>query len=159
MKAVELNHSRMHDTTLITELSSLAQKNGRIDHSTSGHDDTVIAFLLSSWFCFFAKNLNYYNINKSIFLNDIGADGSKINTSEKERQNEILKQILELKKEIKRLGQTTYIQPLERQLKHLESLLDPDLVDTTPISQEQVATNINKNRKTDFVKLANLYFK
>lgn len=159
MKTVELNYSRMHDTTLITELSSLAQKNGRIDHSASGHDDTVISYLLGCWFIFFAKNINYYNINKNIFLNEIGADGSKINTQEKERQNAILQQIVELKKEIKRLGQTTYVLPLERELKHLESLLDPDMIDTTPISQEQVKVNSNKNKHTDFTKLANLYFR
>lgn len=159
MKSVELNHSRMHDVSLINELASLAQKNGRIDHTASGHDDLVIGLLLASWFCFFAKNLRYYSINRSVFLEELGADGTKVNTKEKEKQNEILKQIMELKKEIKRLGQTTYIQPLERELKHLESLLDPDVIDTTPISQEQVTVNANKHKSKDLVGLAQLYLR
>lgn len=159
MKAIEMNHDRMHDTTLITELSSLSQKNGRIDHTASGNDDTIIAFMLAAFFIYFSRNLNYYSINRECFLNEVGAGGIKIDTKEKEKQNEILKQIIELRKEIKRLSLSSYVEPLERQLKHLESLLDPNVVDITPLTQEQVTKSQNKNRNTDFVKLANMYYK
>lgn len=40
MKAVQMNYDRINDSTLINELASLNVKNGRIDHSTAGHDDT-----------------------------------------------------------------------------------------------------------------------
>lgn len=159
MKAVEMNYDRMHDTSLISELSSLSQKNGRIDHTASGHDDLVISLLLASFFIFFGKNLNYYLINRHIFLNEVGAGGIKIDTLEKERQNEILKEIIDLRKEIKRLALSSYAEPLERKLKHLESLLDPEVIDITPLSQEQVTKAQNKNKNTNFVDLAKLYYK
>jgi hypothetical protein len=38
-KAVALNAVRIHDVTLISELSALAVVNGRIDHAENGHDD------------------------------------------------------------------------------------------------------------------------
>ena len=114
---------------------------------------------MASYFIFFGKNLNYYAINRNAFLNSVGASGIKIDTLEKEKQNEIIKEIMELKKEIKRLALSSYAEPLERKLKHLESLLDPEVIDITPLSQEQVTKAQNKHKNTNFVDLAKLYYK
>ena len=157
MKAVEMNHSRINDQTLITELASLAQKNGRIDHTASGHDDTVIAFLLASFFIFFGKNLHLYNINSKTFLDEVTAKGTKIDKLEKQRQKEILEEIINLKKEIKRLKLSSYVTPLERQLKHLESLLDQETLESIPVTAEQVTIK-NKPKNIDYVKLAHMYY-
>ena len=159
MKAIELNHNRIYDSTLITELSSLAQKNGRIDHTTSGHDDTVIAYMLCAWFVFFGQNRNYYSINHKAFLNELGHNGDKVDKVKKEKQEAILQEIQNIKKELKRLNMSTLAAPLERQLHHLESLLDPDIIDTTPISTEQVIDAPHKGPARDFIKLAKLYFR
>lgn len=118
-----------------------------------------ISLLLASFFIFFGKNLNYYAINRHIFLNEVGAGGIKIDTLEKEKQNDILKEIIDLRKEIKRLSLSSYAEPLERKLKHLESLLDPNVVDITPLSQEQVTKAQTKNKNTNFVNLARMYYK
>lgn len=53
------------DKQLINEVCGLVEKNGRIDHSSSGHDDFVISWLLTHWMLSFGKNLQYYGINPS----------------------------------------------------------------------------------------------
>lgn len=316
MKAIELNHSRIRDRTLITELSGLAQKNGRIDHSVSGHDDTCfigstlvrtiqgnvpiselkvgdlvltregykpiryiyknmkeviskygyvgtpshpfitpdgivefkdlklwskvytwneklscteehrmasvlirkirsthiggilkslkatgmsliqrirgitpepryevvynllvddcheyfvddvlvhncMAYMLSSFFIFFGHNLSYYAINNRMFLNEINYSGERVDKEEKARQEQLLKEVIELRKEIKRVSMSGVLsEPLERRLHHLESLIDNGIVDTTPITSEQATKAMPKYTKpVDLVKMANLYYR
>lgn len=53
----------IRDPVLIDELSSLVEKNNRIDHSASGHDDYVIAWLLTQWFLRKARNVDHYRID------------------------------------------------------------------------------------------------
>jgi hypothetical protein len=52
-----------HDPQTINQILSLIEKNGRIDHPIGGHDDLVIAYLLSYWFLASAKNLSHYGID------------------------------------------------------------------------------------------------
>ena len=53
----------VRDKTLASELCGLVEKNGRIDHNSSGHDDFVVAWLLSHWLLMYGKNLQYYGID------------------------------------------------------------------------------------------------
>lgn len=62
-RLAELNATSMFDKRLISEVCALMEKNGRIDHPTKGHDDTVIAWLLNGWFLLHSKNLDYYGIS------------------------------------------------------------------------------------------------
>jgi hypothetical protein len=52
-----------HDTQTVNQILALVEKNGRIDHPIGGHDDLVIAYLLSYWFLASAKNLSHYGID------------------------------------------------------------------------------------------------
>lgn len=61
-RAAKLTATKMYDGVLIREIAALVEKNGRIDHPTKGHDDMVIAYLLSMWFILHSKNLDYYGI-------------------------------------------------------------------------------------------------
>lgn len=55
----------VRDKALIGEVLSLVEKNSRIDHKSSGHDDMVISWLLTHWFLTYAKNLEFYGIDPS----------------------------------------------------------------------------------------------
>ena len=90
MKAVQMNYDRIHDSTLINELASLNVKNGRIDHSTAGHDDTVIAYLLACYFVYFGKNFNLYDIDHSTFLNKVSSSGKIVEPEYKQQQDELV---------------------------------------------------------------------
>lgn len=64
------------DVPLINQYMGLIIKNGRIDHQVGGHDDAVVAHLLSYWFLTMGKNLQVYGINPSSVLrtNDVYID-------------------------------------------------------------------------------------
>lgn len=57
------SHSVVRDSELIDELSTLVERNGRIDHSAGGNDDHVLAWLLANWFLRSARNLAHYGID------------------------------------------------------------------------------------------------
>lgn len=94
-KAVSMNATRIHDITLIGELSTLAvdKDKGRIDHVAGGHDDMVIAYLLACWLIFFGENLQYYGINARSILTNVTADGTVIDPVHREKQIALRRQI------------------------------------------------------------------
>lgn len=57
----------LKDKRTISEVLSLSKKRGRIDHSVLGHDDCVIAWLLTIWFLTNARNLDYYGVHYPMF--------------------------------------------------------------------------------------------
>lgn len=52
-----------YDRELVSEITGLVVKNGKIDHKTSGHDDRVISWLLGHWLLSHGRNLNSYDID------------------------------------------------------------------------------------------------
>ncbi len=69
--ATSLTHSSVRDTELIDELSTLVERNGRIDHAASGNDDHVISWLLANWFLRKARNLTHYGIDVSKVMSGV----------------------------------------------------------------------------------------
>lgn len=65
------SHSTVRDSELIDELSTLVEKNGRIDHAAGGNDDHVLAWLIANWFLRNARNLTHYGIDVNIVLGNI----------------------------------------------------------------------------------------
>ena len=55
---------KVHDKDLIEQLSSLRVVNGKIDHEEGGHDDLVIAWLLTYWFLQYGKNKKWYGMDE-----------------------------------------------------------------------------------------------
>lgn len=75
VSAAKHSASLICDSTLSEELRSLEIRNGRIDHSASGHDDTVIAWLLCHWFFMYGKNLQHYGIDTRKMMLKVGKNG------------------------------------------------------------------------------------
>lgn len=95
------------DNVLVTQLSNLEYRNGRIDHPEHGHDDLVICWLLSYWFFTLAKNKAYYGLPPEYVLQGISlSDKEKLNEEidqeKKKEQESYKKTLLELKEQIKR---------------------------------------------------------
>lgn len=63
MQAAKLTCKKIYDKRLADQITSLIVKNGRVDHPVGGHDDMVIAWLLSNWLLSQARNISYYGIN------------------------------------------------------------------------------------------------
>lgn len=64
-EAAKKTGSLVRDSKLQSELSRLVERNNRIDHDASGHDDHVISWLLCHWFLTYGKNLEHYGITLS----------------------------------------------------------------------------------------------
>ena len=64
-EAAKKTGTLVRDAKLQSELSRLVERNNRIDHQASGHDDHVISWLLCHWFLTYARNLDHYGITIS----------------------------------------------------------------------------------------------
>lgn len=74
----------VRDKVLSNEIRGLVEKNGRIDHVTSGHDDHVIAWLLSHYLPSHGKNLQYYGIETNRIMTQLGENGRALSDEERE---------------------------------------------------------------------------
>lgn len=79
--------SRCRCITLINQIMGLKQKDGRVDHSAKGHDDSVIAWLLTGWVLLFGVHLDYYGIKTSSIFSKAADDR---NTSNEEIMRRML---------------------------------------------------------------------
>ncbi len=140
IKTVEMNHSRICDQTLHDEITQLAIKNGRIDHSEGGHDDLLIAYLLACWFVYFGRHLHLYDLNEKHFLSMVSSDGSKVDADTKRYQDDLRERINDLRLQIQKARVPAVINSLNRELNHLVSMLDEEDADTIPMRAEEIRT-------------------
>jgi len=94
---VELTGNKFRDMDLISQTVKLEVKNNRIDHASGEHDDLVIANLLTWWFLKSAKNVQYYGLNRAIFLTAVTPPAT---TNDELKNREIAKRRQELIMEI-----------------------------------------------------------
>lgn len=152
LRTARTNFTRIRDISLISELSSLTMKNGRIDHTSSGHDDTVIAYLLACYFVYFGKNLHLYDCDNNAFLCDVTDKGTNIDPMHKESQQQLHNQIQDIERSLDNTFNPRMRKLLEIELNKLKEKIDPEVFDSTPISVEQLntknipETNIVKNK-------------
>ena len=71
MQIMQLTADKVKDPTTINQLLSLVIRNNRVDHDTDGgHDDNVIAMLLTGWLVLRGKHLHYSGISNKDLLKD-----------------------------------------------------------------------------------------
>lgn len=122
----------IRDPVLIEELSSLVEKNNRIDHSASGHDDHVIAWLLTQWFLRKARNLDHYGIDQRRVLSKVkiaGVGPDKKAIVKELKQDKLAMQIEELERQLE--NAKTIIEH-----KYLQARLDSLKCDVTRTDEE-----------------------
>lgn len=66
----------IRDRTLITELSGLTSRNGRVDHEDGSTDDCVIAWLLAIWLIMYGRNLDIYGIRPGTVMSYVAGSQS-----------------------------------------------------------------------------------
>lgn len=66
--------TRCRCVTLINQIMGLESKNGRVDHSSKGNDDSVIAWLLCGWVLLYGVHLEYYGIKVSTIFSKAAED-------------------------------------------------------------------------------------
>lgn len=81
----KMGGERVRDEVLIKQIMGLVEKNNRIDHVASGHDDMVIAWLLAGWLLAAGHNLDWYGINSARILHDVHVKESESDDERRER--------------------------------------------------------------------------
>ena len=136
-KAMRLNAPRIYDRQLISEISGLTVRNGRVDHQAGKNDDLVIAYLLCCYFCYNAQNRHHYGFNFDDFMETVHDGQVAVSAGYKHRQMQLRKQIKELKEHIEETTSETLKTNLLSRMKDLELQLDPNLK-SIPVSTESV---------------------
>jgi len=127
MSAIKLTGDRVNDSKTIDQLLGLIIKNGRIDHSSGGHDDMVIAWLLSFWMLTHGKGLEYYGIQPRNVLKDNSVhkiDNNPIDLYETRREEGVRVEIEHIVEKLKNTNDPFMLIKLENKLRHLSSKLN-----------------------------------
>jgi hypothetical protein len=127
-------------------------KNGRIDHSNGGHDDTVIAWLLGYWFLSNTKNSKFYGLEHRNILSDVNRDNPEaVKTLEEQRlinkQNEIKDNISELMKLLEKTNDNIQTILITNKIKYLTKYLDTDSVTSLNINARLEEARLLKAKK------------
>jgi len=137
----------VNDKTVIDQMLSLVIKNGRMDHEIGGHDDSVIAWLLSGWILLLGKNLDFYGINNRIVLSECKRnqeDNSPEKLYQRKEQAELRDDIQVVVEKLKSEKDLYALQRLEHQLRILSNKLILD--NTEKFSVDAVLDEIRNTR-------------
>lgn len=113
------------DSRVISELCSLTEKKGRVDHDGKNHDDHVIAWLLTQWLRYEGRNLDFYgigHINTTITWNKSEEPTLEDATAEI-RDKSIRSMIDKLRKQLEDMEDPSTANVLEMQIRTLYSQL------------------------------------
>ena len=137
MTALKLAANRVNDPQLIMELSGLTTRNGRVDHSETGHDDTVISYLLACYFILFAENTKFYGIELGEMLRSIDRTSGNAATEEEKRQRELARnKLADYRRKLKCLGDNVILRSTyQREIMDLEAFLGEEAEETPPDTQ------------------------
>ncbi len=125
--ALRLGSKRVYDKTLINELLSLTIRNGRIDHSAGNHDDMVISWLLTHWFCTKARHLHSYGIDPTRIFSEAINNPHEMTPEEqfkRQQQQRYQEEFNGLVEELKTAQDPMIIQKLEMKLRQLSGRID-----------------------------------
>lgn len=143
----------IRDPVLVDELSSLVERNNRIDHKASGHDDHVISWLLTQWFLRNARNLDHYGIDASkvlsrlkiVSMNDDPKEAIRVNKNDR-----ILKEIAELEAKLEESKSTIEQKYLMSRIAVLKSEVRVDDNTVPSGSLDKISGDARAKRTADF---------
>lgn len=138
----------VYDKTLSSEIRELVTKNERIDHKESGHDDHVIAWLLTHWFARYARNLSFYGIDVSYVMQDVYHHDNELSPEDSARKEQQRRQMAEVEAMAERLKATRdpiLSMKIEHRLRQLTATLDPALLGDE-MNLDQLIASINQER-------------
>jgi hypothetical protein len=116
----------IRDKSLINEILGLVVKNGRVDHQSGGHDDHVIAWLMTHWLLTHGRHLDEYGIPANYALQGVTENGKEATEEQIEGrrvQEEVMIQIDMVTAELERCQDEILVYKLEHRLKTLISRL------------------------------------
>ena len=124
MSAVGDTATVLHDIGLIDQLLGLQIRNNRVDHGPGGHDDIVIALLMTQWFITRAINVKAYGLNPLNIMSEINIPGdTAVDVEVREADKELRIEIDDVMAIAKGTQHPLLINRLQRKLTILTSKL------------------------------------
>lgn len=150
--ALRKGASRMHDQQLISEVTGLVDKNGRVDHEEGKHDDMVIAWLLAIYPLVYGNRLEHYGLDPRRVLTR-AFDGGKPKEAMDEEEEDIFDLQQQIESNLERLKKSdtpTLSMKLEKRIRFLLESLESYGIDTVNIAGK--IDDINNERMDAFQK-------
>jgi hypothetical protein len=162
MNAVKRNYMRIFDANLIDEIKSLTTRNNRVDHKEGQHDDTLIAYLIASFFVMYGKNHHMYGIKSTEILNVIAEDES-VTAFERQRRDSVRARIAVIQSTLDGQISNMLRTALTSELDYLKSTIPEDELSKHTFSMHQVKqevakSNVGKVSGSEIINLAQFYY-
>jgi len=132
--ALRISAHLIRSGELIDQILGLVERNGRIDHQRSGHDDLVISWLLAMWLLIFGNNLGHYGLsnNRLMIRNKTMLEGGKdqdedLLVEEEEKQQRLMGEIEEVVRATQGVTCPVRSMVLHNQLQSLVGQLNTDM--------------------------------
>lgn len=149
-EAISLTGAVIRYKLLIDELIGLeVDKDGRIDHKSSGHDDLVIAWLLTYWFIKLGYNKTLYGIPQGATMIEITSlrdqgQTPQYNKAQLDLFTKIRERINLLTKELLSSDNNTLAVRIEMEIRKLSELIPKELRKTITI--DEIIENAKQER-------------
>ena len=134
-KALDYGGDHIRDPKVITQLTAMSMRGGRVDHASGAHDDAVFALLLGWWFILYGRNLHFYGAKPFNLISKTEMEQPKENREWQAYQKKIADDLYAVKRAIANCRdpqvKANYVREHDRLLKKLDpSLLKlPDTAD------------------------------
>ena len=148
--AVRYTGKDIHDQTIITQMSNLIVKNGRVDHANGEHDDILFSYLLTQWFLINANNKELYGIDPMTVLLNVGNKKAKEEDKELQEQMEITKEITALAKKLTSEEDPSNHYLMYKKLEKLKDKVDPSVYSTMNMDASLVKNKLSTTYKQQF---------
>lgn len=158
--AVSMVAEYIMDRDLVTELTILEKKNGRIDHKYDENDDLCISFLLVHWFLTSGKNLEVYGLDGSLALatvlsTDVDAITNHEDAQKKKAEVSLMSEISDLISSIKDAPNDGAIFRIETKVNSLKQSLGNHSISMN--TEAKLKDALAKRRKKQKLDLNTLY--
>lgn len=147
----------VRDKILSSEIRALVVKRGRIDHEATGHDDTVVAWLLANWLLMFGTNLDWYGIDTSMVMSAVSDNSRQMTLEEihdRRVQKDFRSEMDSLYATLSEATDTFQVARTEARLRFLSSRIKEDTEEVSNMnalikraSEERLVRN-NRNART-----------
>lgn len=136
LQACEKARHHVYDKTLIQELSSLTNRNGRVDHSSGGHDDLTIAWLMCFFLIFHGKHLDVYGIRPGSLLSYVDVQNPSKSKLNELHQEKVKARIEDLEKLLKLQTDVSVKKMIEADIALYKSMLSSNDVSLPSVADD-----------------------
>lgn len=155
-EAVSLTGSGIRYGLIVDELIGLQiDKDGRIDHKSGGHDDLVIAWLITYWFIKLGYNKTLYNVPQGNTLIEItslkdSSDGPQYTQNQLAFFVSVKEQINLKTKDLMNASSNTIAERLEQEIVKLSNLIPKELRKSITIDEIIENAKSERNKRAIF---------